>query len=270
MTQRCVQSVLDAGYPPVRIFCFDNGSLPENHDRVSAAFPDVNHIRIPENRGYSGGFNGALKWVFRSGYSSAMFCTNDTSLQPGGVEACESAGKLYNAGLVAPCIYHASHTDSIDSTAGYFNPDTATLHHYRTENLPPILGRYDYVPGTALWIQRDAFESLTGTDESFHTFWEDADLSFRAWTAGIPMARSYQARILHGVGRTCHKKPLYTTYYFQRNRILFCRRHLKGDKQDSALVQIKEDLSVLEASWCHRKDSRRLNYLEKLRSELNI
>jgi GT2 family glycosyltransferase len=271
LTQRCIQSILDAGCAPQQIHCFDNGSQPDIFQQLNREFPLCHHQRIEKNLGFSGGFNRALAWVFSSGYSSTLFCTNDTLVEPGAAEACAHTAVQTNAGMVAPLIVYLSRPDAIDSIGAYFNADTGTIHHYHEYGMPALLDpQKDYMPGTALWIHRDAFKDLEGTDESFHMYWEDVDMCFRAHKKGIPLARCYDALIKHGGGQTCRKKPLYTTFYFQRNRIRFCRRYLKGEARQKILETIHKELMEWSEDWQEKGDNRRLGYLKELLEELRI
>jgi hypothetical protein len=272
LTNRCIQSILDAGYSPAQVYCFDNGSAPDSCDDLKEKFPHVQHAREEQNRGFSGGFNRALRWVFSSpAISSVLFCTNDTVVYPGALEECSRTAKQTGAGMVAPCITYLARPDAIDSLGAYFDPRTASIYHYHELDLPLILDpAKDYIPGTALWIHRGAFFTLDGADESYHTYWEDVDMCFRAHKQDIPLARCPAARIGHGVGQTCHKKPIYTTFYFQRNRIRFCKRFLSGAALDNALAIIRSELQQASARWQEKSDHTRLTYWQQLSDELNL
>jgi GT2 family glycosyltransferase len=270
LTVRCVQSILDAGYSPGQVYCFDNGSKPENSAGLREIFPGVQHAGVEKNHGFSGGFNRALSWVFlSSSISSALFCTNDTVAHGHELEECMQTSQTTGAGMVAPCITYLSHPGSIDSIGAYVDFENCTIHHYHDRDLPLILepGK-EYIPGTALWIHRDAFKDLGGADESYHTYWEDVDLSFRAHQKNIPLARCYKAVIGHGVGQTCHKKPLYTTFYFQRNRIRFYKRFLSGEMLANGLRRIQRELLESGARWREKGDKKRIDYLQQLLDEL--
>lgn len=273
LTTDCVRSILAAGYPPGQIFCFDNGSKPEIFAELKQTFPQCSHHRCEQNYGYSGGFNRALDWVFNLGTSSVLFCTNDTKIFPGALEACTQKAQETGAGMVAPCIIYLSsegtEQETIDSIGGWFDAGTCNLNHYNDRNMPVILDpTKDYIPGTALWIHKDFFIETGGTDETFHMYWEDVDLSFRAHSKNIPLARCYEAKIAHGVGQTVRKKPLYTTFYFHRNRIRFCRRYLTGETLQKALQLLEKELMAMGRRWQENDDQKRLNYLELLLKEL--
>jgi GT2 family glycosyltransferase len=262
--------VLDAGVPAQRVYCFDNGSQLQVYEEIGETFPRCNHLRIQQNLGYSGGFNRSLQHVFAAGFSSALFCTNDTLMRPGAAEACLQTAQKTRSGMVAPLVIYRSNPDNIDSIGAYFDEETALLRHYHEHGLPEMLDpAKDYIPGTAVWIDKDTFTRLGGTDESFHMYWEDVDLCFRAHAEGIPMARCYQAVLSHGGGQTTRKKPLYTTFYFHRNRIRFCRRYLQGAGLERALGLIRSQLERMAREWQQKNDQRRINYYELLMEELN-
>lgn len=269
LTRNCIESILEAGYPAKMVYCFDNGSKADVFKELAEVFPLCHHLRYERNFGYSGGFNRALDWVFSSGVSSVLFCTNDTIVYKGAMEACMKTARKTGTGLVAPCVIYMSSGDVIDSIGGWFDIRSCSLNHYHYRGLPDILDpERDYIPGTALWIHRDFFFELGGTDESFHMYWEDVDMCFRAHQKKLSLARCYEARIGHGVGQTCRKKPLYTTFYFQRNRIRFCRRNLTGDRLQSAMELLETELLKMGKEWGEKCDKKRLKYLEQLMKEL--
>jgi GT2 family glycosyltransferase len=271
LTLDCVRSVLEAGYAPQEVTCFDNGSKREVFQQVQQEFPLCCHLRIEKNRGFSGGFNRSLEQVFASGYETALFCTNDTLIEPGAAEACEQTAAETGAGMVAPLITYLSNPQAIDSSGAYFDAQTGILHHYHEYGLPKMLDpAKDYIPGTAVWIDKQTFNALDGTDESFHMYWEDVDMCFRAHRLGIPLARCYDARIGHGVGQTNRKKPLYTTFYFHRNRIRFCRRYLQDNVKEQVLERIRDELTQMGSLWQEKGDKRRMGYLNELMKELTL
>jgi len=265
LTFRCIESVLSAGYSPKTVYCFDNGSQTEFFHALTKQFPDIHQERIEKNRGYSGGFNAALRWVFSTGKEAALFLTNDTVLYPKAVELCSETAAKTDSGLVAPCVTYLKQPDLIDSSGAYFDINQCNLNHYREYGLQTqMTGQTDYIPGTAIWISSSAFEKLNGVDESYHTYWEDVDMCFRARKEGIKMARCYNARVGHGVGQTCHKKPIYTAYYYHRNRIRFCRKQLSSKEWNRAKIHIRNDLDSLAAKWRTNRDEKRLEYYFKL------
>ncbi|HOV15619.1 MAG TPA: hypothetical protein PK771_15130, partial [Spirochaetota bacterium] len=153
----------------------------------------------------------------------------------------------------------------------FLDTKTLSLQHYHTLDLPVIMtGENDYIPGTAFFITKDAFVRTGGMNESYHTYWEDVDFSFRARRLGFRMARSFDANISHLVGKTCHKKSVYTTYYFQRNRIRFAISHLDPDYRKKLKEVMESDLKLLLEKSIAKNDKTKIGYIEEIFQELKM
>ncbi len=270
ITKRCVDSVLNSGYDPDSVFLLHNGSDNTVKRELELQYPSINHKSVTENRGYSGGFNDLMRWIFSSGGNSVLFLTNDTIIIEDTLEKCLKTYHETKTGIIIPTIYYIKYPDKIDSSGGFFDISRATLSHYHEEKLPLFLKpERDYVPGTAFWITKDIFLATGGMDESYHTYWEDADLSFRCHESDIKIARSHGAKIFHGVGQTCHKKPLYTTFYFQRNRIRFCKKFLFGKELQRSLDIIGKEIGEMKNKAEAKDNRKKIEYLKELKGTLN-
>lgn len=271
LAMRAMQSIADhCELENPHVFCYDNGSEAAHNRTVCANFPQFNHFRGEQNTGYAGGFNQSLRSVFAKGYESALFLTSDTEITPGALPACLKSAHEHQANLVAPQVCFRRPSNPLDAWGGCFDPRSCQLRHYRKEPQPSRLQPpWDYIPGTALWLRRSAFNRLEGVNESFFMYWEDVDLCVRAHQAGMSLVRS-PARILHGGGETCAKKPLYTAFYFQRNRLRFCRLHLAGEERRKARSLLTRELDELAAKWTVAGDPCRRPFIEPLQAELSL
>lgn len=202
-----MQSILQL-IPSSFILLVHNGSLKPHQDFLMKKFPEITHIVLPINLGYSGGANFGL----RAGFQKSpwiLFLTNDCQLR-------EFKVPTSNPALIAPLIW-ARRENNVDSIGGNFNVQKARLSHCRTpEDFQN--SKYSYAPGTALWIHQQVFEKASGFDESLGTYWEDVDFSMRVRLLGFPVLADLNTKVLHAVGKTCHKDPYYSTYLYQRNR----------------------------------------------------
>ena len=72
-TSECINSLLIRDLPFSRLFAISNGSEEKFYDQLKEKFPSVNHLHINDNRGFSGGFNRALEWVFSKGFDCSIF-----------------------------------------------------------------------------------------------------------------------------------------------------------------------------------------------------
>src|SRR5262249_26326102 len=117
--------------------------------------------------------------------------------------------------------------DKIHSLGGHVDLRRGKLTHFE-ESPPAKLPKTFYVPGAAFLINQGAWKKLGGFDESLGNYWEDVDLSLRASKAGIRLGVNPGIILRHGVGKTCGGDPLYSVYYFQRNRRRVSLRHGQG------------------------------------------
>lgn len=186
--------------------------------RLKKEFPQVAHLTIEKNRGFSGGANFGLEKAFAL-YPWVLFVTNDC-------EILELSELPAAPGLYAPLIQKRN-TDRIDSIGAECVLTKGELRHrQKAETFSPYPF---YAPGTAFLLHRDLFTSGLQFDEKLGTYWEDVDLSLRVHNAAVWKCEAFPSiRLKHAVGKTCHKHSLYTTYYFQRNRGIVSRRHTTG------------------------------------------
>lgn len=225
LTRQSLESLF-SHFNPSDIFLIHNGTEKQHIETLSVNFPKINHIIMPENKGYSGGCNFGLKTAFQH-FEWVYFFTNDT--------ACVQIPKqLPMPGFYAPIIYRATHfhkpEKKIDSVGGYFIPKEKKLVHAKSENefyeSFNLKNTIPYVPGSAFLMHKTIFETVGGMDESLHTYWEDVDFSARSYQLGIKPAIATDFVLTHKGGRTCRKKPYYTNVLFQRNREIVCSRYL--------------------------------------------
>ena len=78
------------------------------------------------------------------------------------------------------------------------------------------------------------------------------------------MARSFDAAVYHSVGRTCHKKPFYTTYLFQKNRIKFCNKYLDKSMLIKAKEIIRSDFEILKNKALEKGDKVREKFIHEI------
>jgi len=226
LTRKCIQSLIDVSKNDgkVPIFLVHNGSETNHVERLKQQFIDIYHLVMPKNLGYSGGLNFGLQHCFKE-FDRIIFVTNDVELTSLPEKWPE------NSGFYAPKIFFRK-LDKIDSLGGLFIPHLAKLIHIKNEiDFEKILKKkrtnwkIPYVPGSAFVLDKEIYQQVGNVDESLHTYWEDVDFSARVYLQNLPMGLIKDLTFLHRVGKTCHQKPFYTTYLFQRNRRIVSFRY---------------------------------------------
>jgi GT2 family glycosyltransferase len=213
ITSRCVRSCLKL-VGPNQLYLFHHGTLEKHKEFLKQECPNVNHLESDWNKGFSGGANYLLDYLFET-FEWLYFLTNDTE--------CLSLGAIpQEPGLYAPLIWRRK-TGIIDSLGGGFYPAEEKIFHLKQEE--DWLGDYfKYVPGTAFLMHKSIWNQVHHFDESLHTYWEDVDFSMRVQKKGLKLTYLKSFELLHAVGKTCHKDPFYTNELFKRNRTIVSKR----------------------------------------------
>lgn len=209
LTERTLHSCLKIR-PNIPLTLLHNGSEDRWVQQLKQKFPNIEHLVLTKNQGFTGGANTLLAAIFEQS-PWCLFLTNDVQLlelEPPTTPA-----------LVAPLIYRRK-IGVIDSMGGRFYPKRGDLEHCRSAKDFYRVDRdsFPYIPGTACWLHRDVFQQTGTFDLSLGTYWEDVDYSMRLQRLGLPLHFCDQTKLLHSVGKTCHKKKFYTSYLFQRNK----------------------------------------------------
>jgi GT2 family glycosyltransferase len=214
ITKDCLLSVLNL-FNPVDVFLVHNGSKATSIDELKLAFPQIHHLILEKNLGFSGGANFGFKNVFDLGADRVLFLSNDTKLK--------KFSKQNQGDLIALDIELRS-TKRRHSFGGMVNFSKGLLSHITTledHSQDP----HFYVPGSAFIISREAWQKTNGFDENLGSYWEDVDLSLRARKLNLKLAVAQNLILTHGVAKTTGNNPYYTTYLYHRNQRLVILRH---------------------------------------------
>lgn len=249
LTQRCVESVV-SHFPSSAIYLVHNGSQEKSFELLKDKFPQIKHLKLNRNRGYTGGANFGIDRAFNDGAQNVLFVTNDAVVK--------NVRSLHRPKcqdyILAPCIERRK-TGRIDSIGGKLEIYRGRLRHLN--EVKGQLPRNFYVPGTAFIVSRSAWEKLAGFDEVLGTYWEDVDLSFRARALGIFLGVAPELTLEHGVGKTCHGNPFYTVYHYHRNRRKVVLRHANRLEKSVFLPLYYAQMSKKLVKWFFSKDTMR-------------
>lgn len=242
MVVKCVQSVLDTGYPSLEVIVVDDCSPDDTAKRISETFssdPRVKYTRNEKNSFQAVSRNRGRKLATGE---YLFFLDDDNIVHP---EIFTELVKVFaehpKAGLVAPMAIHkASNRANIIWTLGSdFNRWTSQpsdhLPNLPLEKLPaePLVYPTTYSPN-AFMVSAEAFDRAGGFDEAYEQIFEESDFGW------LVMEAAYEGYI-STVARTDHygflepgcvtelrqlgiEKPR-RTYCFARNRLRFARRH---------------------------------------------
>ena len=214
LTSQCIDSVLKFSQIN-HIYLVHNGSIPKHSEQLKKKFPQIIHLTVTQNKGFTGGANYGLQKAFET-EKLVLFLTNDTLL-------LNLPDKL-DADLCSIKVLRRK-SDSIDSTIGRLNIKTGRLEHLKEWSNDKNSNYKYYVPGSAFWISKKTFLATQGFDENLHSYWEDVDLSLRAQNQGITLTYSAETIVSHKIGKTTGGQDFYSYYLYQRNRKRIMKKH---------------------------------------------
>mgnify|MGYP001559851047 FL=1 len=160
----------------------DNASTKEDFDSLSAwcTKAPIAHLLISssENLGFGQGINLLTRKAFEKGSDWILVLNNDINLKPDFISLLKPNLTPGND-LVGIPLDEGGHI----AYAGKIQWLKHTLQHtYQLTSLPA----YEfYAIGGAFAIRKEVFEKLRGFDENYFMYFEDADLSLRAWRKGF-------------------------------------------------------------------------------------
>ncbi|MBE7559849.1 glycosyltransferase family 2 protein [bacterium] len=218
---RCLPSLFAQTQPPADIHIIDNGSSDGTVDWLRAAYPQIDVVSWPENRGFSTACNEGVR---RAQSEYLLILNADTWLDARCFERLLSAAMRHPGCSLAPKILRADGIH-IDSTGlllrrRRFSPkdrgegeEDRRQYDDDVEIFGPT-GAAGFYPKSVLqsaMVEGEVF------DESFFAYYEDVDLAWRLQLLGC---RSYfvpDAIVHHdrkGPGRPCG--PLFARAYANR------------------------------------------------------
>lgn len=240
---RCLQSVLEQGYPHLEIVVVDNASL-DGTRLILGEFGDRIHVIANErNVGFAAGQNQAIA---ASAGDWVLALNPDVLLLPGFIERLVAAGRRdAEVGTVCGKLlrigedFEPLKERRLDSTGIYFTPN---MRHFDRGWQEPDDERFqqpEYVFGAsaaAALYRREMIHDVSLEDgffdPDFFAYREDADVAWRAQLLGwrclyTPAAEAYHVRrVVPGSRRNV---PAFLNMHSVKNRFLMRVKNATGD-----------------------------------------
>src|SRR5690606_37865555 len=103
------------------IIVVDNGSKDESVNIITADFPGVTLIRLPDNTGFAGGVNAGIKYALEKGADAVALFNNDAVADPDWLKNLfETMNTDEKIGIVS-CKQLRSDKTHIDSTGDFYS-----------------------------------------------------------------------------------------------------------------------------------------------------
>jgi GT2 family glycosyltransferase len=215
----CLDSLAAQSFRDFETVLVDNGSTDGSAGFVREAYPRVLLISLPENIGFAGGNNRALKEC--SG-EFIVTLNNDTKLETGFLAALVAGAEADPAiGMVAAKMLNFYEKGRIDSVGVRVAPNGMGQNIGVGEQ---DCGQYDVATnvfgpcaGAALY-RRTMLEEIGFFDSDFFAYYEDLDLAWRGRLAGWQAVTAPKAVVYHVHSATGGRMSPFTVYHVQRNK----------------------------------------------------
>lgn len=229
LTRKAIASAEREGVAPEDILVVDNGSQETDPDFYAEVAAHHVLIRLPVNRGYTGGNNAGMREALLRGYGRILIMNNDSELLPGCMRALETAldGDPL-CGAVSPKVYRS------DRTLFYAGARLSIAHANNSFRGYGELdsGQYDEASNTDMFtgsvvMLRSAALSNAGLfPEDYFLYKDDMALAIRLRRHGWTIKYVPTGTAVHlnhaSTGRDGRPGPL--TYFFNgRNGFWFVR-----------------------------------------------
>jgi GT2 family glycosyltransferase len=220
-TIHCVRSVMDSDYSDIHIIVVDNGSDDGSADKIKEAFPGINLISLPDNLGFTGGYNQGIVHAMKESAPYIFLINNDTVIEIGTIRL------LVNSSwdVAVPKITYFDDQNLIWAAGARwrnFPPAIKMIGYQKPDgnkfNNPVPL---DYTTGCALMIKKKVLAVVNGFDPQYVNYMEDYDFSYRVRDSGFSMGYVPEARVLHKVSQSLGLSSPQRWYYMGRNTVLF-------------------------------------------------
>ena len=241
----CVRSLLadtSAGRPP-EVVVVDNGSSDGSAAAVARSLPAVKVLHPGANLGYA---RAANLGIAATHAPVVAVCNPDLEVEDGAAGALvPRLAAEADLGAVGPLIrntdgtiYPSARSDPrVRDAVGHgllgfvwrTNPFT---RRYRQLDADPSRPRdVDWVSGAAVWLRRDALDTVGGWDERYFMYVEDVDLCWQLRRRGWRVGYEPGAVVTHVQGATTAKHPYRMIAEHHRSLYRFASKRWRGARR---------------------------------------
>jgi GT2 family glycosyltransferase len=229
-TAQCVRSLMALHYDPLRICIVDNDSTDDSIDQLVRQFPNVEIVRLGENRGFAGGCNAGMEWAIHIGADYVWLLNNDTTVDPAALSALvQMARSLGRDAILAPLVLHSLEPERVWSAGGRVRWPWLERAHIGigdSQSAHQVPARVDWVSGCSVFFAARVAEIVGPFDERYFLYLEDVEWCLRARNRGVECWFTPGARVWHDVSDTVGRlDSRILRYYVNRNYMLLASTH---------------------------------------------
>lgn len=223
----------------LKVVVVDNGSLQAIPPEWEELY-DLEILQTGENKGFAGGYNQGMRYLYAWGADYILLINNDTILADKHFfkKLIDTARSDEKMAMVSPKIlfapnfeYQKDRYTAADRGkvvwygGGYFDWDNVRVVHEGIDEVD--IGKYDrvgpmdFISGCCVLVTRKCLEEVGYLDERLFAYFEDADWIMRLKNKGLKTYYSGNTYLFHKVSRTSGIGSPVTDYLLTRNRLYF-------------------------------------------------
>lgn len=233
-TKKCVDSLLAATYPNLKIIIIDNDSTDGSNERLQVEYPDLRFMSNPANFGFAKGCNVAIKEALKDKDAKyILLLNNDATVPPNFLEpAIEQAESDPSIGLIGGKIYHSPDSNILGYAGGSISLLRGQLVMRNFDK--PDTGLYDepeeitFVTCAAAVVTRRAIETAGLLPEEYFFGTEEQDYSLHVRRCGFKLYYVPGFICYHVSGGSHWNWSPKFVYNGYRNKLIFQEKYLPG------------------------------------------
>jgi GT2 family glycosyltransferase len=214
----CLDAIRRQTYRDFETIVIDNGSDDGSAEYVSSQFPEVKLLRLPGNRGFTGG--NIVGYEHAKG-ELIVLLNNDTEAHPHWLDEIHQATQVYQkAGSFASKMMYFDERNRIENCGFDLGIAGTTIDLGRDEldgskwaHARSVFGAC----GGAAIYRRSMLDDIGFLDPDFFLIYEDVDLSFRAQLRGYECIFVPNAIVYHRYRTSIRKSSTRQVFFSQRN-----------------------------------------------------
>ncbi|WP_435356448.1 glycosyltransferase family 2 protein [Emticicia sp. SJ17W-69] len=225
------------------IIVADNASSDDSIVFLKNNYPQVRLIQLPDNQGFAGGYNTALKQITAEYY---ILLNSDVEVTPQWIRPIID---LMSANLeIAACqpkiksFGQKTHFEYAGAAGGYIDWIGYPFCRGRVfDSYEEDLGQYNdtkevfWATGACIFVRASVFHQLGGFDAQFFAHMEEIDLCWRMKNNGYKIFYCSNSAVFHVGGGTLHKSNPRKTFLNYRNGLAMLYKNLPANKLVSTI-----------------------------------
>lgn len=230
-----IASEAAAGY---EIVIADNASTDDTAEWVAANYPDVHLLRIPVNKGFTGGYVAALRQIQAKYY---ILLSADFEVSQGWFQPLHQAMETVpNLAACQPKVRYWKERESFEyagAAGGFIDKWGYLFCRGRVFNtLEKDLHQYDdaaeifWATGGCLVVRADLYHQVGGLDEELYAHMEEVDLCWRLKNAGYRIGYVGASTVFHVGGSVISYGSPQKLFYNYRNNLVLLLKNERSSK----------------------------------------